>query len=322
VAQAAGTVVVADDEVAIADMLERLLVARGYVVLTAHNGSDALEIIRAVSPDIVLSDVRMPKTDGFELCRAVKDEPSTRLTPVVLMTGAAEREDRMRAIAIGADDFLTKPVDEQELVARVGSLVRLKRHTDDLDSAEAVIESLALTIEARDPCTDGHCQRLARYGVALGRQLGLGDTDLQALRRGGFVHDIGKIAVPDAILLKTGTLTTDEIEIMRQHTIVGDRLCGNLRTLHPVRPIIRWHHERLDGSGYPDGLRGDAIPLLAQIIAIADVYDALTTERPYKKALPPEAAYVALRDEVRRGWKRKDLVELLIDTARAGRLAD
>jgi putative two-component system response regulator len=322
VAQAAGTVVVADDEVAIADMLERLLVARGYVVLTAHNGSDALEIIRAASPDIVLSDVRMPRTDGFELCRAVKDEPSTRLTPVVLMTGAAEREDRMRAIAIGADDFLTKPVDEQELIARVGSLVRLKRHTDDLDSAEAVIESLALTIEARDPGTDGHCQRLARYGVALGLQLGLGDSDIQALRRGGFVHDIGKIAVPDAILLKTGKLTTEEIEIMRQHTIVGDRLCGKLRTLHPVRPIIRWHHERLDGSGYPDGLRGDAIPLLAQLVAIADVYDALTTARPYKKAIPPEAAYVALRDEVRRGWKRKDLVELLIDTARAGHLAD
>ncbi len=317
-----GTVVVVDDEVAITDMLERLLVARGYVVLTAHDGSEALEIIREAAPDIILSDVRMPKLDGFELCRAVKGTASTRLTPVVLMTGAAEREDRIRAIELGADDFLAKPVDDQELTARVASLVRLKRHTDDLDSAEAVIVSLALTIEARDPCTDGHCQRLARYGVALGRRLGLGDADLQALRRGGFIHDIGKIAVPDAILLKPAKLTAEEMAVMRQHTIVGDRLCGNLRTLHLVRPIVRWHHERLDGSGYPDGLRGDAIPLLAQITGVVDVYDALTTARPYKQAMSPDTAFVVLRDEVRRGWKRHDLVELLIDIARTGGLDD
>lgn len=320
--QSAGTVVVADDEAAIAAMLERLLVARGYVVLTAADGQEALDLIREVQPDIVLSDVRMPKTDGFELCQAVKEDAATRLIPVVLMTGAAERQDRIRAIATGADDLLAKPIDEQELIARVASLIRLKRYTDDLDSAESVIMSLALTIEARDPSTDGHCQRLAAYGVALGRALGLGDTDLQALRRGGFIHDIGKIGVPDAILLKPGKLDDAEIRVMRQHTVIGDKLCGNLRALRPVRQIVRSHHERLDGTGYPDGLQGEAIPLLAQIVSVVDVYDALTTERPYKKALPPEAAFVVLRDEVRRGWKRPDLVEVLIQAVQAGTLGD
>jgi len=321
-AQPAGTIVVADDEVAITRLLERLLVARGHLVLAAHNGDDALKMIQAVRPDLVLSDVRMPGRDGFALCRAIKGDPVTRLIPVVLMTGAAERDDRVRALELGADDLLAKPVDEQELIARASSLVRLKRHTDDLDSAEAVIVSLALTIEARDPCTDGHCQRLARYGVALGRQLQLGEADLQALRRGGFVHDIGKIAIRDSILLKQGELTAEEMETMKQHTVIGDRLCGNLRALHQVRPIVRSHHERLDGSGYPDGLAGDAIPLLAQIIAIADVYDAVTTERPYKPAMSPADGYAALREEAAKGWKRPGLVEMFIAAGQSGALAN
>lgn len=311
---------VADDEPAIAEVLERLLVAQGYVVLTAHDGDEALDVISAAQPDLVLSDVRMPKRSGFEVCRHVKEDPATRLTPVVLMTGAAEREDRIRAIEAGADDFLAKPVDEPELIARVGSLVRLKRYTDDLDSAEAVILSLALTIEARDPYTDGHCQRLARYGVALGQRLQLGHEDLEALRRGGFIHDIGKVAIPDAILLKRGKLTPEQIAIMRQHTVIGDQLCGSLRALHRVRQIVRHHHERLDGSGYPDGLRGDAIPLLAQIIAIADVYDAITTARPYKAAQPPEVGYETLHMEAEQGWKRCDLVDLFISAGRVGEL--
>jgi putative two-component system response regulator len=235
----------------------------------------------------------------------------TRLLPVVLMTGSADRADRMRAIEIGADDFLTKPIDDAELRARIRSLIRIKRHTDELDSAETVILSLALTIEARDPSTEGHCQRLAAYGVAVGERLGLPTADLDALYRGGYLHDVGKIGVPDAVLLKPGRLTAEEFRIIQQHPIIGDRLCGNLRALHHVRPIVRHHHERLDGTGYPDGLRGDAIPLLAQIVSVVDVYDALTTRRPYKAAWSADQALEELRAEARRGWRQASLVETL-----------
>jgi putative two-component system response regulator len=182
--------------------------------------------------------------------------------------------------------------------------MQLKRFTDDLDSAEAVLRSLALMIEARDAYTEGHCARLARYATELGTILEVSEDDLITLGRGGYFHDIGKIALPDSILLKPGPLLPEEFELMKQHTIVGDRLCGNLRALHGVRMIVRHHHERLDGSGYPDGLRGDDIPLVAQIIGIVDVYDAMTTTRPYRRALTPEIAFAELANEVSRGWRR------------------
>jgi putative two-component system response regulator len=315
-----GTVLVVDDEESILTMVERLLVGRGYVVLTALDGQEALDVVGEVRPDVVVSDVRMPRRDGFAMCRELKSDPHTRFIPVVLMTGAAEQDDRIRAIDAGADDFLTKPVDPQELVARVRSLVRFKRQTDDLDSAEAVVLSLALTVEARDPFTDGHCQRLAAYGQILGRHLNLDKDELEDLRRGGFVHDLGKIAIPDSILMKPGPLTKEEFDTMKTHPVIGARLCGNLSVLARVRSIVRYHHERLDGSGYPDGLKGDAIPLLAQIVAVADVYDAVCSARPYKEKRPPEAGYEALLDEAKRGRMRRDLVELFLEAAQAGEL--
>lgn len=308
-----GAVLVVDDLDANLRLLARLLERDGYTVATARDGAEALERVREARPDLVLTDVRMPKIDGFEVCERLKSDEATRLIPVVLMTGAAERQDRVRAINVGADDFLTKPVDEAELRARVRSLVRLKRYTDELDSAESVILSLALTVEARDPSTEGHCERLAKYGVALGEELGLGADDIATLHRGGFLHDIGKIATPDAILRKPGPLTPDEYRLMKEHTVVGDRLCGNMRVLARVRPIIRSHHERLDGSGYPDGLAGDRVPLLAQVIGVVDVYDAMTTARPYKAALPPEAAITQLREEAGKGWRDLRLVEAFVD---------
>jgi putative two-component system response regulator len=190
----------------------------------------------------------------------------------------------------------------------------LKRFTDDLDSAEAVLRSLALMVEARDAYTEGHCERLARYATDLGLALGLSEDDVSALGRGGYFHDIGKIALPDSILQKPGALTADEYERMKSHTIIGDRLCGDLRSLHLVRPIVRHHHERLDGSGYPDRLAGDSVPVLAQIIGIVDVFDALTTTRAYRAALPPDEAFRELEREVERGWRRKDLVDAFVRT--------
>jgi putative two-component system response regulator len=318
---AAGTVLVVDDLASNVRILERVLVAGGYVVLTASAGDDALRLVREGLPDVVLMDVRMPGRDGCSVCAELKNDPGTRLIPVVLMTGSAERADRVRAIEAGADDFLTKPVDESELTARVRSLIRLKRYTDELDSAESVILSLARTVEARDPCTEGHCERLSRYAVTLGRRLRLPDDDVAALPRGGYLHDLGKIAIPDAILTKPGPLTPAEYDAMKRHAAIGEELCGNLRALTRVRPIVRHHHEKLDGSGYPDGLKGSAIPLLAQVIGVVDVFDALTTWRPYKSAVPAESALLQLDREVRQGWRSRALVDELITAVRDGDIA-
>jgi putative two-component system response regulator len=315
------TVLVVDDIEANARLLERLLTREGHRVLFARDGHEALARVRSDNPDVVLMDVIMPGLDGFETCRQLKNEPATRLVPVVLITALQSSEDRVRGLEVGADDFLSRPVNTAELRARVRSLLRIKRFTDELDTAESIILSLALTIEARDESTEGHCQRLARYGVAVGREIGVPEEDQIALAKGGYLHDVGKVGIPDAVLLKKGRLTDEERRVMQQHTVIGDRLCGELRSLRRVRPIVRSHHERLDGSGYPEGLRGNDIPFLAQIMSVVDVFDALTTARPYKPALPLEAACEELVVETNRGWRNADVTDVVIDLARSGRLA-
>jgi cyclic di-GMP phosphodiesterase len=310
-------VLVVDDEEINRKLLTRLLSA-DYNVLTAPDGEGALALVEQLDVDLILLDVRLPGLDGFEVCSQLKKRPKTRLVPVVLITGLGAREHRIRGIHVGADDFLTKPFDAEELHARVASLVRRKEYTDDLESAEAILKSLALTIDARDPYTDGHCERLSQFAVALGSSLGLSKDELSALDRGGYLHDIGKIGIPDSILLKPTRLTTDEFEMIKQHTIIGDRLCGELRSLRLVRQIVRHHHEALDGSGYPDGLKGEEVPLLAQIVGIVDLYDAVTSSRPYRSALPQEHAYAELRSECARGRRDPRLVEAFISLSQSG----
>src|SRR6195256_2067364 len=295
-------VLVADDSEANRELLLELLTAEGYYVVLAADGSEAQGQIRSGSIDLALLDVVMPRPTGFEICQSMKTSAETRLIPIILLTSLNSDHDRIRGIMCGADDFLTKPVNKHELLARVYSLLRLKQFTDELDNAESVLFSLALTIEAKDPYTEGHCDRLSKYSVALAEKLGLPDELLTALRRGGSVHDIGKLAVPERILLKPGPLDPDERRIMQQHTIEGERICAPLRSFRNVLPIIRHHHEKRDGSGYPDGLKGDQIPLTARILQITDTYDALTTDRPYRKALPAEKAFAIMREEVKRGW--------------------
>jgi putative two-component system response regulator len=301
-------ILVVDDDAATRRLLIRLLTVHGYDVTTVDDGEAALAAVDKTRPDLIMLDVGLPRLDGFEVCRRIKQTPATRFIPIVLVTGMNDRPHKLRGIEAGADDFLCKPFDREELTARVASLVRLKRYTDELESAESVIMSLALTVEARDPYTEGHCQRLAAYASALGEKLQLAGDELSALRRGGYLHDVGKIGVADAILLKPSALTAAEYEKVKLHTIIGERLCGELRSLAAVRPIVRHHHERRDGSGYPDGLRGDDIPLLAQIVAIVDVYDAITTARPYRVERTRDQACAALLDEAARGLHRQDLI--------------
>jgi putative two-component system response regulator len=307
----ARVLVVEDDGANLAALVE-LLKAEGYRVEAAADGDAAIAAIELAAPDLVLLDVGLPGIDGFEVCRRIKQNAATRLIPVVLVTGMGEREHRIDGINAGADDFLTKPINVEELQARVASLLRLKRYTDELDSADSVILSLAMTVEARDPYTQGHCRRLATYSTAIGRALGLGEDDLAALHRGGYLHDVGKIGIPDAILQKPTSLTAVEFALIQQHPVIGEKLCGDLRSFAAVRPIVRHHHELRDGSGYPDGLRDDEISLLAQIVAIVDAYDAITTTRPYRAALSAEHAYAELRQDAARGLRRQDLVEIFI----------
>jgi putative two-component system response regulator len=307
-------VLVVDDEPGNREMMSRLLARKDYEIHTAADGESALEFIRTTDrlPDLILLDVMMPGINGFAVCREIKRQPLTRLIPVVLLTSLEASEHRIEGITAGADDFLTKPVQFEELAARAASLIRLKRFTDDLESAQSVIDSLALTIEARDPYTDGHCQRLAAYSVAIGRALGITGDDLAALERGAYLHDVGKIGVPDAILLKKDRLTPQEFTQMQAHTIIGERLCGQMRSLRAVRPIVRHHHERLDGSGYPDALRGEQIPLGARIVSVADAYDAMTTARPYRPALTPSHAREELLRDVQRGLLDRDIVRIFV----------
>jgi len=312
-----GKVLVVDDYAPNLCGLGQLLERADYTVLTATNGQDALEIVRNERPDIVLLDVVMPGMSGLEVCAELKRNVETRFMPVVLISGEKERETRLAGLDAGADDFLNKPVDPEELRTRVRSLMRLKRLTDDLESAESLFLTLGRVIEARDPCTEGHCERLTDYATMLGMHLGLNQDELDALHRGAFLHDVGKIAIPDRVLLKKGQLTRKEYDLMKRHAVIGDELCATVRSLEAVRPIVRHHHERIDGRGYPDGLAGDTIPLLAQIVSIADVFDALTSDRPYRKALPTTTAYQMMREDARRGWCSEDLVAAFIDLPRA-----
>jgi len=314
-----GRILVVDDEPANLMMISRLLASQGYAVATAVNGETALQQVALIHPDVILLDVNMPVLNGFEVCRRLKADPATRLIPIVLLTGLAELEDRVRGIEAGADDFLTKPFAVSELTARVNSLARLKRYTNELDSAEVVILSMARIIEARDPYTGGHCDRLGQYASTLGERLGLDANQQIALRRAGILHDVGKIAVPDSVLLKPGPLDAAERTVMESHPVVGDELCRGLRLLDDVRPIVRHHHERIDGSGYPDGLSGDRIPLLAQILSVVDTYDAITSDRPYRPAASIDQACAELHADVARGWKSAMIVAEFANMANAFR---
>jgi putative two-component system response regulator len=317
-----GKILIVDDESGARGALETLLRREGFDVRNASDGPSALAECAKFSPDLILLDILMPGMNGFEVCRMIKATPETRLTPVVLITGLSATEDRIEGINAGADDFLSKPIDINELLARTRSLLRLKQYTDELENAEAVVFTLAQSIEARDPYTRGHCERLADMSARLGARLEIPEEDIKALRWAGIVHDIGKVVVPDAILLKPGPLTPEEMDVMRKHSVVGERICEPLKSFRPVLPIIRHHHEKRNGSGYPDGKSGEEIPLTARILQLADVYDALTTNRPYRTAVSSEEALLIMDDEAKLGWWDQGMFNKFRDMIRDGSAFD
>jgi len=284
-----------------------------YEVYSASDGLEAIEYIKMQQPDLIMLDVVMPGMDGFEVCKIIKSNEQTRLIPIVMITALDSQQDRLRGLDAGVDDFVSKPFNVYELLARVKNLLKLRSYINELEHAEQVIFSLARAVEAKDEYTEGHCERLSILAEEMGKELDLSDKDLQILRRGGILHDIGKIAIDDAILLKPGRLTEEEFEIIKEHPVIGENICKPLKTLQPVLPIIRYHQERYNGSGYPEGLEGDGIPIHARIIGIVDCYDALTTDRTYRKALSEDDAIKIMVKETSDGLWDPKLFDILLD---------
>src|SRR5579871_2727247 len=311
----APTLLIVDDIDLNRRLLKAMLKTANYRILEAKRPNSALAILEREKVDLVVVDLVMPEMSGPDFCRLLKTDRKTQLIPILMTTSVQGAESEIAGIESGADEFLIKPLQPAIVRTRIRSMLRNKALVDSLEEAETILFALAQAVEHRDRYTGLHCERLASLGIALAQALGLSWQDQLAIHRGGYLHDIGKIGVPDAILFKRGLLTDEEWQTMRLHTIRGEDICRPMKTLAPVLPIIRSHHERWDGSGYPDGLSGEDIPLLARILQVADIYDALTTTRPYKPAFSHQHAIEIMVEEARRGWRDPELVPLFAEVS-------
>lgn len=310
-------VLIVDDDAAHCGLVSEILSPPLFSVSAAMSARIALELLTQKEFDVVLVDKVMPEMNGDELCQAIRERYNRHILPIIVVTGSHGYADLSISLAGGANDFIRKPYDPNELIARVRSAATTKRLTDQMESAETLLFGLARMVEAKDECTGDHCSRLAHYAEVFGAALGLGERDLAALKSGAILHDIGKLAIPDRILLKPGPLSDTEWVMMKQHTVIGAMLCGELKSLRSAVPIIRHHHERWDGSGYPDALRGSEIPLLAQIFQLLDVFDALTSARPYKEAWSVERARDIIEEEMNKGFYNPALTREFLNLLRS-----
>jgi len=304
-------ILVIDDDDYVRRLLRRLLSPIGYAVEEAATAEDGLARVRAEPPDLVLLDLHLPDRSGHDVLEAIRADPTTRLLPVVMLTGMATAAEKMRAQAEGVTDFIPKPFSQEELLPRVRALVMLKLFADEHEHAEHVILTLARTIDARDPYTAGHSGRVAEYADRIAVRMGLDAAARNDMRRGALFHDLGKIVIPDAILRKPGPLTPEERAVIEEHPVVGHELLSPMKTMRRTLPVVYHHHERLDGSGYPEGISGAAIPMTVRIVTIADIFDALTTDRAYRGALRTDVAFEILAEGVLKNWWDREAVALL-----------
>ena len=311
-----GVVLIVDDHQLSRELLKAYLSISGYDTIEAANGAEALEALETKTPDLVLLDIIMPKVDGFEVCQKIKENPQTTLLPVIMVTGLEDFDAKMRALELGADDYINKPITEQELLMRVSNHLRIKHLTDQLENAENVILTLARIIEAKDPYTRGHSERVAEHSWLLAEALGLNRERMQVLRRAALLHDVGKLGVDDAIIHSPSKLTDEEQKKIHDHPTIGIELIASLSFLADTLGPIKSHHERFDGTGYPGKLAREQIPLEARIIAIADTFDALTTDRPYHKALDTAAALEEMRSSADSGQLDPELVNKFVEIMR------
>ena len=315
--QAPYRVLVVDDMETNRQLIINSLQPSRYIVAEAVDGKGALDMLARQQFDVVVLDVMLPDMDGFEICRTIRCNPDWHLLPVIMLTVLDSPDSLVRGMEAGATDYISKSFNSVELTAKVAAAAEKKRTTDRLDDTESVLFALARMVEAKDETTGNHCDRLSYMAMVFGQQLGLDYDDLDALRRGGILHDIGKLGIPDSILFKQGALDAGEWRLMRQHSEIGASLCSPLRTMRKTRDIVRHHHERWDGSGYPYGLKGEEIPFLARIFQIVDVYDALASERPYKTAWPPQKVIAVMEEETGKGLWDPELMARFMDIVRS-----
>ncbi len=314
---------VADQNPTVRKILRHLFTSLGWETLEASNGPQVLELARSrPTPHAILLNLDLPEINGYDVCRTLKSDDQFQLIPIVAVTSLDSAEEKLRALEAGADDFLTKPINRAELTARLRSLLRIHRFNQELIGAESVALALARAVAAKDGYAHSHLEKVATYAVTLGKAMGLDAAELKILKYGAILHNVGKIAIPDAVLEKTGPLSPREMAMFQQHPRIGCDICAPLKPLKPVLPIIRHHKEHFDGTGYPDGLHGDEIPLGAQIVGIVDVYTALTSNRPFRKAVSYVEAISSLRDQVRQGWFNEDLVQRFIECLEAAGSSD
>ncbi|GAF85106.1 unnamed protein product, partial [marine sediment metagenome] len=291
-------------------ILRHLFTSLDWETLEASNGPQALERARTrPPPHAIILDLDLAEINGYEVCRTLKSDDQFQLIPILVTTSLGNPEEKMRALEAGADDFLTKPINRAELTVRLRSLLRIHRFNQELIGAESVALALARAVAAKDGYAHSHLEKVASHSLALGRAMGLDVAELKILKYGAILHNVGKIAIPDAVLEKTGPLSPREMAMFQQHPRIGCDICAPLKPLKPVLPIIRHHKEHWDGTGYPDGLHGDEIPLGAQIVGIVDVYTALASNRPYRKAVSHAEAIASLREQGRQGWHNPELIE-------------
>ncbi len=305
-------ILVVEDDVANRTLLEELLLRDGYRTVSVANGEAGLRAVAEHAPDLVLLDIGLPSLDGFEVTRRLRIDVRTATLPVILLTGRTSVSDVVAGLDAGADDFLSKPFQQPELLARIRSVLRMRQALERMSAAQAAVAALANAVEAKDPTTEHHCQRLANLAARVGARVALDEADLEAVAYGALLHDVGKIGVPESILTKPGPLDVAEWALMRRHPEMGERICAPLNPARPFTPIVRHHHERWDGNGYPDGLRGEAIPLGARIVALVDAFDAMTHDRPYRQAISVDEAVDELWREAGHQLDR-GLVPLFVD---------
>jgi len=305
------TILIVDDELAGLHTLESILDGQGYQIIMAQNGPEALEKTRTLLPDVILLDVMMPGMDGFEVCRQIRADPLLAEIPIIMLTALDDRKSLLIGLESGADDYITKPYDRYELRARLLGITRLNRyrkllneranlevaHEKLLSAYDATIEGWSHAMDLRDKETEGHTLRVTELSEKLGRIMGINEEELVYMRRGALLHDIGKLGVPDSILLKPDKLTDEEWKIMHQHPQYAYDMIQPIEYLRPALDIPYYHHEKWDGSGYPHGLKGTEIPLAARIFAIIDVWDALTSDRPYRPSWEKEKVFEYIKNQ-------------------------
>ena len=305
------TILIVDDEYSGRETLQSILEGEGYNLVMAENGPQAITKAKSILPDVILLDVMMPGMTGFEVCEKIRNDPDVAEIPIIILTALDDRDSLLRGLKAGADDFISKPFDRFELRARLIGITRLNRYQKLLqerknlrtankrlsDAYEATIEGWSHAMDLRDRETEGHSRRVTELSIKLAQAMGMSDEDISHLRHGALLHDMGKIGIPDSILHKPTELTADEWVIMRQHPKFAYDMLNSIEYLREALEIPYFHHEKWDGTGYPQGLKGEQIPLAARIFAVADVWDALTSDRPYRPAWSTEEAQSYIREQ-------------------------